>query len=166
MPIASPGLYIVHYIIIADLLGGGQDTKRNGSRAHNNCKFAHLSARLTPAVVILVRCWITLGRAWASSKLHLECPHRHVAIRPARLLWLQGHGLSFTVEPRVSKGIHAMYERSCQARTWSQRTPCCPTVTQSSDSYHSWESTLLFVMPMHSTLFTLTLFHADPAVCQ
>ena len=24
--------------------------------------------------------------------------HRHAAIRPARLLWLQGHGLSFTVK--------------------------------------------------------------------
>ena len=57
----------------------------------------------------LVRCWIILGWAWASSKLHLECPHRHAAIRPARLLWLQGHGLSFTVKPWASRGIHATY---------------------------------------------------------
>ena len=35
----------------------------------------------------LVRCWIILGRTWASSKLHLECPHRYPSI--ARLLWLQ-----------------------------------------------------------------------------
>ena len=52
--------------------------------------------------------------AWVSSTLHLECPHRHAAIRPARLLGLQGHGLSFTVKPWAS-----------------QRTPCCPTVPHS-----------------------------------
>ena len=34
-------------------------------------------------------------------------------IRPAGLLWLQGHGLCFTVKPQASRGIHAMYDRSC-----------------------------------------------------
>ena len=28
---------------------------------------------------ILVRCWIILGRAWVSNKLHLEYPHKHAA---------------------------------------------------------------------------------------
>ena len=40
--------------------------------------------------------------------------------RPARLLWLHGHRLSSTVEPWASKRIPAMYERSCQALTWSK----------------------------------------------
>ena len=29
-----------------------------------------------------------------SSRLHLGCPHRHAAIRPAGLLWLHWHGLA------------------------------------------------------------------------
>ena len=56
-----------------------------------------------------------LGQAWASSRLHLESPHRHAAIRPAGLLWLHRHGLSFTVKPWAP----AVYERSCQAHLCS-----------------------------------------------
>ena len=33
------------------------------------------------------------GAMLSDSKLHLKCPHRHAAIRPAGLLWLHGHGL-------------------------------------------------------------------------
>ena len=49
--------------------------------------------------LLLERCWIILGRAWASSKLHLKYPHWHAAICPGGLLWLHRHGLSFTVKP-------------------------------------------------------------------
>ena len=116
---------------------------------------------------LLERCWIILGWAWASSRLHLESPRRHdAAIHP----WLNWHGLSFTVKPWASRRIPAMYERSCQVRTWTQRTysrscslslvPCL--VTQSSHSYHSSESKLLCVLPMHSTgiVFAIAFFHA------
>ena len=79
------------------------------------------------------------------------------------------HGLSFTVKSWASRGIHAMYEQSCLAHTWSQRTSCrlslvACLVTWSSDS----ESKLPCVLPMHSTwiVFTLAFFHADPAVWQ
>ena len=91
------------------------------------------------------RCWIILGRAWVSSELHLECPLWHAAICPARLLWLHGHWLSFTVKPWASRGIPAMYEQLCQVRTLSQCTSCCLSpglliaclFVQSSDSYLS-----------------------------
>ena len=43
---------------------------------------------------------------------------------------LHEYGLSFTVKPWASGGIPTMYERSCQARTWSQCTCCCLTVTR------------------------------------
>ena len=71
---------------------------------------------------ILERCWIILEQAWASNKLHLECPQA-CSYRPARLLWLQGHGLSFTVKPWASRGIHAMYalSRDCQTRSIVQK---------------------------------------------
>ena len=128
------------------------------------------------AIIATSWCWIILGRAWASSKLHLECPHRHAAIRPVRLLCLQEHGLSFTVKPWASKGIHAMYERSCQVRIWSQRAPCWPTVTCSLPCHaivrlasmvreNGSESKLPCMLQMHS-IWIVTLFHADPAVWQ
>ena len=94
--------------------------------------------------------------AWTSSKLHLECPHRHATIHPARPLWLHGHVLSFTVKPWASRDSPAMHEWSYQACTWSQRTSCCLSlaaclVTRSSDSYHSSKSKLACVLPIHST---------------
>ena len=79
------------------------------------------------SIILLVRCWIILGWAWTSSKMHIECPRRYYStVSP---LWVQQYGLSFTVKPWTSREIHAMYERSCLARTWSQRTPCCLTAT-------------------------------------
>ena len=56
------------------------------------------------------------------SRLHLGCPHRHATICLSGLLW---HGVSFIIKQWVSRGVPAMYERSCQARTWNQRTSCC-----------------------------------------
>ena len=120
----------------------------------------------------LERCWIILGRAWPSSRLHLECPHTCSYLSSwttmATLAWCK-----FTVKPWVSMGILAMYEWSCQACTWSQHMSCCLSlvaclVTRLSDSYHSLESKLPCVLPMHSTwiIFALTLFHTDPAVWQ
>ena len=84
-------------------------------------------------VILLQRCCIILGWTWVGSKLLLGCPHVvdhtcwHVAICPAGLLWLHGHGLSLVVKPWARKGIPAMYERSCQVLTWSKprnRTFC------------------------------------------
>ena len=93
---------------------------------------------------LLEGCSIIPGRAWASSKMHLKCPHRHAwDIRPTELLWFHHHGLSFIVKPWASKGIPAMYEQSCQALIWSKprhrkfSVTCslpCRSHTQSSDS--------------------------------
>ena len=69
--------------------------------------------------------------------------HEIHCICPAGLLGL--HGLSFTVKPWASKGTPVMYERSCQALTWSKSHHRTFSVTcslpwwshvQSSDSYH------------------------------
>ena len=55
-------------------------------------------------------------------------PERVAHIRPAGLLWLHGHGLDFTFndsnKPWASGAIPAVYERSCQALTWSKFVVC------------------------------------------
>ena len=70
-------------------------------------------------------------------------------------LFIQPHGLSFIIKPWASRGILAMYERSCQVHTWRQHTSCCLSlatclVTWSSDSYHSSESMLPCELPTFS----------------
>ena len=86
-------------------------------------------------VILLERYCIIMGWTWAGSNSHLGCPHVvdhtcwHEAIRPAGL---HGHGLSFTVKPWASRGILAMYERSCHVLTWSKphhRTFCSLSLT-------------------------------------
>ena len=87
-----------------------------------------------PQLPILEGCWIILGWAWASSRMHLGCPCTDMSaaiISSSRTTWLHWHGLSFTVKPWASRGIHAMYERSYQMHPWSQGTSCCLSLVAS-----------------------------------
>ena len=97
-------------------------------------RFTNQSKVWNPAVTyILVRCWIILGQAWVSSNCIWNAPTQthlsYLSSQTTMATWTWA--ISFTVKPWASRGIHAMYEWSCQANTWSQRTPCCPTITHS-----------------------------------
>ena len=55
-----------------------------------------------------------------SSKLHLGCPHRHAAIRPAGLLWLHGPGLiKLAVHAANAFNLNHLHSRSFSNRPCS-----------------------------------------------
>ena len=98
-------------------------------------------------------------------------PHRHAAIYSAGLLWLHWHGPSFTVKQWASRGIPAIYERSCQACAWSQHTSDLLSVTCSLSCQAIISTIVQKVAVWAANAFSLNRlcarsFHADPAVWQ
>ena len=54
----------------------------------------------THHTLVLVRCWIILGRAWVSSKMHLECPRRyqHSQTTMATTVWAKLHSQTMSYQ--------------------------------------------------------------------
>ena len=103
---------------------------------------------------ILERCWIILGQAWVSSRLHLGCPHRHAAIRPAGLLWLHWHGLSFIVKT-WAVGSCYVWVVIPSANTWSQHISSCMPVTHSLPCHTILSDLLSIVQKVSCNAFNL-----------